>query len=79
METMHLRYSDYTGIVYLRDADGESIPLGSIEDADLDCPEEYLGELEWLRGEVEDARRYGGACEATAHAAYYGGHSPERW
>lgn len=68
--TKHLRYTDFTGLVYLHANDGgDDIPIGYIEDIDL-CPACYLAEWEWLRQEVRDAQRFAEGCARTAEAAH---------
>lgn len=79
MQTTHLRYSDYTGLVSLRSPDGgDDIPVGYVEDVEL-CPDRYLAEWEWLLQEVRDAMAFAEGCRAAADTAHRARFDPRGW
>jgi hypothetical protein len=67
-----------TGSVYLHISDGDDERLGHIDDPEA-CPFGHDKHWAWLAGEMEDRRRFGDACAATAMFSYYDRLSPAHW
>lgn len=77
-DTKHLRFDDLSGLIALKNEDGEDIPLG-VPGEQSQCPAEFIREWRDLCRMVADAEETGRAYDATRRAADSNRHAPERW
>jgi hypothetical protein len=77
-DTKHLTWNEATGMIDLRNEDGDDIPLGPPGEQSQ-CPAEYIREWRELVRMVEDADATARHYDATRRHADEQRHSPERW